>query len=51
MKIKKYQLYERIDQIIEEIKKTLRKRTIRFIISGVIILFENSIQMSLFYDD
>ena len=44
-------VYEKATEILDEIKNQLRRRIVRFIIGGTIILVENIIQMLVFYDD
>ena len=46
-----YQLFEEAAGIKAEIEATRRKRIMRFTVAGLIILIENSLQMSIFYDD
>jgi len=47
----KYGLYEEAASIKLSIEATINRRITRFIVAGLIILIENSLQMAIFYDD
>jgi len=44
-------IYEKATEILQEIKRQMDKRVVRFFIMALIILIENAVQMNVFYDD
>jgi len=46
-----YRLFEDAALIKLDIQATIKRRITRFLVAGCIILIENSLQMTIFYDD
>jgi len=46
-----HHIYEEAADIKLEIEAAIKRRITRFLVAGVIILVENSLQMAVFYDD
>ena len=44
-------IYKKATEILQEIKRQMDKRVVRFFIMALIILIENAVQMIVFYDD